>query len=429
MFFPAHAVHPYFIALYLFTQDDDGDITNGTPHMQAIFAAHNRQEIACDTPTVQDSGCSGTPRVAPEVTVISGSMQNIITWTSVSNATNYQVFRTEGVYKCAQGKVLLATLPSDTLNFTDTGLMNGREYFYIVIPKGHDDACFGLASECIQASPSQGPGYQLTCRPELVVLNKAEERINATHLCTLFAMSDYTGAISLTCAGMTGVECTPPSSITFLPGDEYIHAQISINATASASIGGGQLYVSATDGTTQRKAHISVLVVTPGGTQTGNFQWFSHLLPFNTFVSSSLSTSTYFYLRNYNPKRHTILLLVYRLALHQAPNAHREICSTEEEILKSIRQTYWMIVTMGAGGPIIFIHLMTKSSLGQANEMELALSSQLLKDRMLQSVRRFGHLLPRAASLTFTTLLTSLPTQRGNILELLQRPRLERQRS
>eukprot|EP00804_Cyclotella_cryptica_P028860 CCRYP_008443-RA/>CCRYP_008443-RA protein AED:0.06 eAED:0.06 QI:0/0.93/0.88/1/1/1/17/370/2761 len=258
---------------YLLADDDDGDITNGTPHMQAIFAAHNRQEIACDTPTVQDSGCSGTPQEAPEVNVIPGSMENIIQWTSVNDATNYQVFRTEGVYKCAQGKVLLATLPSDTLNFTDSGLMNGREYFYIVIPKGPDDACFGPASECIQASPSQGPGYQVTCRPEFVVLNTAEERINATHSCTLFAMSNFTGTISMKCdaSGMTGVVCTQPSSITFSPGDEYKHLQIFINATTTAPVGDGRLYVSATDGTTQRNTHISVVVVTPGGKQTAAY--------------------------------------------------------------------------------------------------------------------------------------------------------------
>lgn len=79
-----------------FKSDDDGNIANGTPHMQAIFSAHNRQQIACDTPVVQDSGCVGKPTDAPNITVVPGSMENVVTWTAVTNAVNYQVFRTEG---------------------------------------------------------------------------------------------------------------------------------------------------------------------------------------------------------------------------------------------------------------------------------------------------------------------------------------------
>lgn len=70
--------------------------------MRAIFAAHNRQEIACDEPTVQDSGCNDSPKEAPQLTVTPGSMENIVSWTSVADASFYQVFRTEGVYKCQQ---------------------------------------------------------------------------------------------------------------------------------------------------------------------------------------------------------------------------------------------------------------------------------------------------------------------------------------
>ena len=46
---------------YLAADDDNGNLNDGTPHMTAIFDAFNDQEIACGTPTVQDSGCAGTP--------------------------------------------------------------------------------------------------------------------------------------------------------------------------------------------------------------------------------------------------------------------------------------------------------------------------------------------------------------------------------
>ena len=102
--------------------------------MLAIFNAFNDQQIACNTPTVKDSGCSGTPVLAPDVVVSADDTSAIVTWTSVSGATNYQVFRTEGVKGCGQGKVLLATVPSASpLAFTDVGLMNGREYYYMYV--------------------------------------------------------------------------------------------------------------------------------------------------------------------------------------------------------------------------------------------------------------------------------------------------------
>jgi hypothetical protein len=50
---------------YLAADDDDGNINNGTPHMQAIYEAFNDQEIACQTPAPADSGCGGVPTAAP----------------------------------------------------------------------------------------------------------------------------------------------------------------------------------------------------------------------------------------------------------------------------------------------------------------------------------------------------------------------------
>ena len=113
---------------------------NGTPHMQAIFNAFNAHEIACQLPTVQDSGCSGTPNAQPVLTVVPGDMSAVLTWTDVG-ATEYQNFRAEGALGCNQGKVVLGETP--LLTFTDSGLRNGLEYYYVVIPKGSNVACYG----------------------------------------------------------------------------------------------------------------------------------------------------------------------------------------------------------------------------------------------------------------------------------------------
>ena len=135
---------------YIAADDDNGNINDGTPHMSAIFKAFNDQEIACNSLTVKDSGCAGTPNIAPQVSITSGNMRSYINWSAVSGATNYQVFRTEGL-ECGLGKVKLTTTKS--LSYTDTGLMNGREYYYIVIAKGPSDSCFGPASPCTSITP------------------------------------------------------------------------------------------------------------------------------------------------------------------------------------------------------------------------------------------------------------------------------------
>eukprot|EP00804_Cyclotella_cryptica_P001613 CCRYP_014950-RC/>CCRYP_014950-RC protein AED:0.25 eAED:0.25 QI:503/1/1/1/0.66/0.71/7/281/548 len=250
---------------YLYADDDDGDITNGTPHMRAIYAAHNRQEIACKNPKVRDSGCLDTPPEAPTVNIVSWSMKNIVMWTSVSNAIEYQVFRAEGVSKCSQGKVLLATVPSDIMNYTDTGLMNGRDYYYIVIPKGKDAACFGPASECIRADPREQPDYQVTCQSEIVVFeleadcNECTTGLQSSAArCAVFALGNYTGNISVTCSAPE-LSCFSSSPITVSPGDMYVNLHVDINTTSSTSGGTHQIDVLASDGNTSRIAKISVI--------------------------------------------------------------------------------------------------------------------------------------------------------------------------
>ena len=140
---------------YLAADDDNGNMADGTPHMGAIFAAFNDHDIACSTPTVQDSGCATAPTMAP---VVMGNAQDrgaMLDWDPVAGATRYKIYRAEGVFQCDFGKVLLATT-TDT-EYLDVGLRNGVEYSYIVIGFNDNDACFGPASLCTNVTPSAGP--------------------------------------------------------------------------------------------------------------------------------------------------------------------------------------------------------------------------------------------------------------------------------
>jgi hypothetical protein len=138
----------------LAVDDDNGDLSDGTPHMEAIFAAFDRHGIACDVPVVQNSGCSGAPSSAPVVTTTALDRAVRLEWTPVAGASRYAVFRTEGVFGCEFGKVKVGE--TSGTEWLDQGLMNGFEYFYVVLPVGSSDSCLGPASSCSAVTPSPG---------------------------------------------------------------------------------------------------------------------------------------------------------------------------------------------------------------------------------------------------------------------------------
>ncbi len=131
---------------FLAIDDDNGDLTDGTPHMRALFDAFDRHQIACPAPAVADAGCAGGPTAAPALTVTPAHKGAVLTWTPVAGATRYWVYRTEGVMGCAFGKARIAETAET--RFFDTGIRNGREYSYGVVAVGAADACSGPMSAC-----------------------------------------------------------------------------------------------------------------------------------------------------------------------------------------------------------------------------------------------------------------------------------------
>ncbi len=138
---------------HLAADDDNGNLNDGTPHMQAIFDAFNRHGIACNMPVVQDSGCADVPTVAPTVTGSSADRGATLNWNSIPGATRYKVFRTDGVQQCDYGKAIVGETASTT--FTDAGLQNDREYYYVVAGFTDTDACMGPTSSCVTVTAGE----------------------------------------------------------------------------------------------------------------------------------------------------------------------------------------------------------------------------------------------------------------------------------
>jgi fibronectin type 3 domain-containing protein len=162
---------------WLAADDDNGNINDGTPHMTAIFNAYNRHNIACSTPTPQNSGCSGAPTGTATVNATPGDHSVSLTWSSVSNADEYWVLRTEGHAGCNFGKTLIAEVTGTS--FTDTQVGNDRPYSYVVVAADTNDSCFAPASACVSATPTGG-GCTLPATPALLSPANGATNISTT---------------------------------------------------------------------------------------------------------------------------------------------------------------------------------------------------------------------------------------------------------
>ena len=143
----------------LAADDDNGNLNDGTPHMEAIFNAFERHEIHCATPAVQNSGCAGAPTSAPVVTLEGQDRSVQLSWNAVAGATKYLIYRGEGVNPCEMGKVIVGE--TSQLSFLDTGLQNGRDYSYAVAAFKDSQTCMGPLSNCQSEAPVPGPNLSI----------------------------------------------------------------------------------------------------------------------------------------------------------------------------------------------------------------------------------------------------------------------------
>jgi len=131
--------------------DDDGNLTNGTPHGGALYAAFNRHGIACTT----DAGASTTyagcaPPAKPALTLTPGDFQVNASWSGSTGV--YDLYRNES--GCNAGFVKVANDLSGS-SFVDTGVANGVTYYYQLAaqPSGNE-ACASVPSTCTSVTPA-----------------------------------------------------------------------------------------------------------------------------------------------------------------------------------------------------------------------------------------------------------------------------------
>lgn len=211
---------------WLAADDDNGNVSDGTPHMTALFSAYNRHGIACATPAPVNSGCAGGPTAAPVISALPGNNSVTVTWSPVAGAVSYNIFRGEGFAGCDFGKALVGN--TTELSFTDTQVINDREYAYVVMAVGSadpQDACFSPASSCTLVSPQPCVGT--------VVLDQATYSCSGAVGITM-ADGDLSGSGTHNVTVTSTTESTPETvSLTENPANSGRFTG-SINTTSAA---------------------------------------------------------------------------------------------------------------------------------------------------------------------------------------------------
>ncbi len=197
----------------LAVDDDNGDLSDGTPHMTAIRAAFERHEIHCATPAPVDSGCADGPTQAPVVTAAALDRAVRVSWTGVPNATAYLVYRGDGIDGCNFGRPIIAD--TTALSFIDEGLQNGRMYSYSVVPYGETAACSGPMSPCVTWAPSPGPNVSFTAGPEISG-GDGDQFLDNCETATVSFTVKNSGGVDLTNVRITNVTAVTHPGSTIL---------------------------------------------------------------------------------------------------------------------------------------------------------------------------------------------------------------------
>jgi subtilisin-like proprotein convertase family protein len=222
--------------------DDDGNLSNGTPHGAAIFAAFDRHAIACGSaadPSNQSS--SSCPALgAPTLSATAASSSVTLSWTAVPDAASYRILRND--VDCSYAFAVVATVAAPATSYNDTGLANGFTEHYRVQAVGANSACDGPVSSCQAATPQPFAGT--------IALDQAAYACSAT---ILVSVTDANIGAPTTTATIASTTETSPETITLTevsPGSATYTGAIA--TTAGPQGGDGLLSLSHGDTVTAR---------------------------------------------------------------------------------------------------------------------------------------------------------------------------------
>lgn len=135
--------------------DDDGDLSNGTPHAAELYAAFGRHKIACGLVSApENQSTSSCPSLAtPVLTVTETGSGTELDWNAVAGAAEYRVHR--GDLGCDRQQVPIAKLTGGELSFVDTIADTDLPRYYRIEAFGSNPVCTSPVSNC-ESTPVGG---------------------------------------------------------------------------------------------------------------------------------------------------------------------------------------------------------------------------------------------------------------------------------
>ncbi len=219
---------------FLVADDNDGDLSNGTPHGNEIYSAFSRHGIACGT-APGSSGC--TAMSAPSLSGSAGNNSASLSWTSVSGATKYVILRND--MGCSAGFTKVGETTSTS--YTDSSVGNGFTYYYRVVAIGSSGACFSALSNCKTITPTAGSAtYSISGKITSAGAGLSGVTVNYSGTASGSVTTDSTGSYTISNLANGTYTITPTKTgYTFTPVSQDVTVNnnnvTNVDFTATAS--------------------------------------------------------------------------------------------------------------------------------------------------------------------------------------------------
>jgi hypothetical protein len=138
-----------WLNVFLVVNDDDGNLTNGTPDASVIQAAYNAHGVGCSTLT-STSTKTGATLATPALTNTSTSTSVTLNWGAISGASSYLIFK--NMIGCSSGFIKVAS--SGSASYTDSAVSSAGTYYYSVQARGAAGGDISQFSNCLSVTPS-----------------------------------------------------------------------------------------------------------------------------------------------------------------------------------------------------------------------------------------------------------------------------------
>ncbi len=220
--------------------DDDGNLSNGTPHAAAIFNAFKRHNIACgnatDASNLNSTSCPALAQPALTVSIdTAGGLR--LNWSASPGAAKYRIMRSD--FGCNRSQQPIADVAAPALTYLDTDVGETSNVSYRVMAVGSNAVCESPVSTCetkalvpfkgrLEFTASAfGCGASLTLRVldgnagagplEVQVWSDSEQ---TPELVTLTAITPGSSTFEGTILAGSGVPVAGDGKLVFVAGDQ-----------------------------------------------------------------------------------------------------------------------------------------------------------------------------------------------------------------